>query len=109
MEQLGLEGEARARTTDPWTSHAAARSIPPDKLRASQRAVHECFMTYGPMWHDDLVETYEKRRDWKGWPRQSESGLRTRTKELRDAGYIEDTGETVQLPSGRQSKIWRAT
>jgi hypothetical protein len=109
MEQLNLAGEARARTTDPWTSHAAARSIPEDKLRDSQRAVLDAYRTWGPMHHDMMVENYEEARWRRGYPRQSESGLRTRTKELREAGYIEDTGKTVRLPSGRQSKVWRAT
>lgn len=110
MDQLSLDdaaSEARARTTDPWTSHAAAQSIPFEKLRESQKAVYDCFVTYGPMHHDALVHRYGSH--WKGWPRQSASGLRTRTKELLDAGFIEDTGETVRLPSGRQSKVWRAS
>jgi hypothetical protein len=108
MEQLNLAGEARARTTDPWTSHAAARSIPFDKLRASQKAVYDCFMTWGAMHHDMLIENYEEAKWRRGYPPQSESGIRTRTKELLEAGYIEDTGKTVRLPSGRKSKVWRA-
>ena len=111
-EQLSLDtvaSEARARTTDPWTSHAAAASITEEQLRESQRAVLECFRYYGKMHHELLVSTYGRFQFECGRRRQSESGLRTRTKELRDAGFIEDTGETVRLPSGRQSKVWRAT
>lgn len=105
-----VAARAVARTSDPWTSHAAARSITEEQLRDSQRAVLDAFRQYGALHHEALIELYEYARvnDGKPWPRQSESGLRTRTKELRDAGFIEDTGETIRLPSGRQSKVWRA-
>lgn len=114
-EQLDLFGgappadEAHARTTDPWTSHAAARSLTADRLRDTQAAVLDAFHRYGPMHHERLVLAYlEERWRW-GWPLQSVSGLRTRTSELVAAGYVEDTERTVRLPSGRQSKVWRAT
>ena len=104
-EQLSLDPQplAHARTGDPWTSHAAARSIEPAKLRESQQAVLAFFRKNGPMHHDHLT------RHYVGPPWQSQSGLRTRTKELVDLGLIQDTGRTVRLPSGRSSIIWEAT
>lgn len=109
-EQLSFDtaAQAHARTGDPWTSHAAAASITEDKLRDSQRAVLEAFRHNGAMHHERLVGLYDWQRHGHGWPMQSPSGLRTRTKELRDAGFIEDTGQTVLLPSRRHSKVWQA-
>lgn len=99
-------GQARARRDDPDTSHAAAASISPDELRASQRAVLDCFDRYGPM-HDELfVARYEEIRDAHGWPSQSVSGLRSRRDELVDGGLMIDTGRTVVLQSGRSGKVW---
>jgi hypothetical protein len=104
---IGDVDPARARPTDPWTSHAAARSIPLDKLRDSQRAVYECFRRHGPMHHQRLVTIYDYVRATTGWPLQAESGLRTRTHELVDKGLLENSGDVVVLPSHRKSIVWR--
>jgi hypothetical protein len=40
-------------------------------------------------------------------PRQSESGIRTRRKELVERGLVEDTGRRDILVSGRKSIIWK--
>tara|TARA_R110000824_G_C14828962_1_gene637645 strand:+ start:96 stop:491 length:396 start_codon:yes stop_codon:yes gene_type:complete len=94
--------KAHARRFDPRTSHDAARSLSPGKLRDSQRAVLSHFVKFGPMTDTDLVNIYV------GSP-QSRSGLRTRRKELTDRGLIEDTGARKKLPTGRNAIIWRAT
>lgn len=95
---------ARARESDPETSHAAADSITPDKLRASQRAVLNVLRLRGGKGTDEqIAESYTRG----SWPAQSPSGLRTRRKELVEAGLVEDSGERVTLPSGRDSIVWR--
>jgi hypothetical protein len=105
-EQLSLRDEAHARTTDPWTSHAAAASLSREDLRETQAAVLEAFRIQGPMHHEALIDLYEPKRWDMRWPQQSVSGLRTRTKELVDGGLLGDTGRVVILGSGRASKIW---
>ncbi len=100
--------QAHARTSDPWTSHAAARSITAEELRETQEAVLACFVRFGPMHHERLIERYAESYAEAAWPRQSVSGLRTRTKELVDADLVEDTGQFVRLPSGRRSIVWQA-
>ena len=94
--------EARARRSDPQTSHEAARSLSASKLRDSQKAVLSHFRKFGPMTDTDLINVYV------GAP-QSRSGLRTRRKELADHGLIEDTGVLKKLPTGRRAIVWRAT
>jgi hypothetical protein len=101
-----LPSEAHARTTDPGTSHAAAKSIDPDRLRETQEAVLACFREFNAMHHELLVETYESVYRDRGWPKQSVSGLRTRTSELCSAGLLRASGGTVTLQSGRQSIVW---
>ena len=98
---------AHARATDPRTSHEAAASITSDKIRASQDAVLRVLRRTGPICDAELVRVYQQRAaDWQ-LPSQSESGLRTRRKELSSKGLVEDSGEKVRLASGRQAIVWR--
>jgi len=92
---------AHARNTDPETSHAAARSHAPEKLRISQADVLRLFRRYGPMADGDLLLYADKEG-----VRQSPSGLRTRRKELVVRGRLRDTGQRVRLESGRRSIVW---
>src|SRR5690349_12580706 len=94
---------ARARTTDPATSHEAAASLPADKLRDSQQAVLN-LLRRGPGTDTDIEWRYGNH----GEPPQSSSGLRTRRKELVAKGLVEDSGDRVTMPSGRKAIIWRA-
>lgn len=98
-----LANDAYARRTDPWTSHAAARSITEDKLRESQLAVLYLLKRIGASTDEEIADAYS------GPPRQSPSGLRTRRKELVDAGYVCDTGDRKRLVSGRLSIVWDAS
>jgi hypothetical protein len=97
---------AVARRSDPWTSHAAAQSIPSEKLRASQKAVFDCFELHGSMHHDRLLELYQRDAFRYGWPRQSASGLRTRTHELVALRRLRKSDQVVTLESGRKSIVW---
>lgn len=93
---------ARARNTDPFTSHEAAARLPSEKIRLSQSAVWRFLRRHGPMTDSELVERYN------GDVLQSPSGLRTRRKELVQKGLVVDSGKTVVLPSGRKSIVWKA-
>jgi hypothetical protein len=99
----GLENKPsvpRARTTDPGTSHAAAKSVV--LITEKQQAVLRVFDVYGSMTDTELLERY---RDQVGLPQQSDSGIRTRRHELTERGHLAAVGETT-LPSGRRAIIW---
>jgi hypothetical protein len=49
-----------------------------------------------------------KHAEWIG-ATQSPSGLRTRRRELTDAGFVRFTGSFNVLRSGRRARIWEAT
>lgn len=102
---------ARARATDPWTSHAAAQSLLEDDLRESQRAVLYVLTRYAKKGIHDvgLIDLYEQVRDRDGLPMQSESGIRSRRAELVERGAVQRTGKTVVLESGRKALVWRPT
>lgn len=105
MDQLTLgsawpETTARARRTDPPTSHEAARSV--KDLRASQYAVLRCFFECGPMHDEMLVARYTG-------PPQTDSGLRTRRREIERLGLLQDSGKTATTRSGRATVVWQTT
>ena len=98
---------ARARTTDPAESHAAAASV--TGITAKQDALLACLRSAEkPLSDIEIGERYEAHQTASAWPQQSESGLRTRRSELVKLGYIEKAG-TTKLPSGRTAAIWRLT
>ena len=95
---------ARARTSDPDTSHAAAQSLTPETLRLSQAAVLDLLRGYPAGLTDQgLAQAYGN--GWPG-PAQSDSGLRTRRAELVRGGLVVDTGRRERLASGRQAVVW---
>ena len=94
------EPVARARRTDPETSHAAAASV--RNIRETQRVVLEELRRIGPTTHEVLVAHMATLPGY--W---TPSGVRTRCSELVAAGLIEPVGQTV-VKSGRRATIWAA-
>lgn len=97
-------GEARARNSDPGTSHAAAKSV--GDLRESQRAVLSMFETWGEMIDESLCERYSGAAEAGRIPPQEDSGIRTRRRELVDAGLLVDTGRKGKNDHGRDAILW---
>ena len=98
------------RRNDPWTSWAARLSI--DDVQPSQAAVLHVLHT------DDVAKTLEQIvlavRDvgnTKGWPRFTESRIRTAVKELmqHDPPLVFDTGHTARTRSGRVARLLQLT
>jgi hypothetical protein len=90
---------ARARVTDPITSHEAAESV--DQVTKTQEYILKCLRR--PRHDVALVEAYNNMRTA---PRASESGIRSRRAELVDRGLVVDTGRRVRLDSGRYAIVW---
>jgi hypothetical protein len=98
-----------ARTTDPETSHEAARSI--TGLRRSQRDVLRVLRSYGPMTDEQLVARYTalaKLKDSALRP-QSPSGIRTRRAELRADSLVRDSGTRATMTTGRRAIVWEVS
>lgn len=96
------ELKARARKSDPATSHAAASSV--KGIRFSQFAVLRALGKIKSGTDLDIADAYE--HEYGVIHPQSPSGLRTRRAELVDAGLVVDTGQRKRLPSGRQAVVW---
>lgn len=88
----------RARSTDPDTSHEAARRVTLN-IRATQQEVLSLFTRFGEMTDPELVETAKNLGS-----KQSESGLRTRRSELVDLGRLER--KTKVYRNGAHRYLW---
>jgi hypothetical protein len=132
IEQADLFGAARpsrlraaARSTDPATSHAAARTAHRE-ISLKQLSVLDCFrsveeadlrVTAPPntqgMIDEGLIRLYRSRREhierdaW--WPLQTDSGLRTRRSELVTLQYLRDSGRKYATAAGSPSIVWELT
>jgi hypothetical protein len=90
---------ARARKTDPETSHEAADSV--ENVTLTQEYILRALRK--PRNDSQLIEAY---RGYKTAPNASESGIRSRRAELVDSGLVDDSGKRVKMPSGRLSIVW---
>lgn len=90
---------ARARKTDPETSHEAAASV--SDLRRSQQEVLEAVRDLEHA-TDDEIFAYLNAKGVL----MSPSGARTRRKELVDAGLVRDSGFPGRTASGRRAIKW---
>lgn len=97
---------AHARSTDPETSHRAAAST--GDLRLSQGCILQLLRVFGPMTDEALCATYAKFGVQYEYPRQSDSGIRSRRAELVRLGLVEYTGEKLPISTGRLARVWGA-
>lgn len=93
---------ARARNTDPETSHQAAQSV--DVITLTQSFVMRVLRR--PRVDVELVEAYQAMSTA---PRASESGIRSRRAELVRLGWVRDSGRRKRLESGRMAIVWERT
>jgi hypothetical protein len=77
-----------------------------EKIRRSQQEVMKALRRVGPCDDTTLVNEMQSNERY-GW--QSESGIRTRRKELERQGMVVDTGVRVALDSGRMARVWDLT
>jgi hypothetical protein len=92
-----------ARTTDPVTSHMAAASLKTaDKVRTRVLGLMKGLIAST---HHELIATYRAMFE----DMTTDSSIRTRCKELVAAGYIENSGRMIKLPSGRSAIVWSIT
>lgn len=90
---------ARARITDPFTSHKAAESV--ENVTKTQGFIVQALKT--PRTDEELIMKY---RSYRYAPQASDSGIRTRRAELVAMGWVVDTGQRRTTQSGRQSIVW---
>jgi hypothetical protein len=92
---------AKARKTDPSTSHQAAASV--RNVTDTQKAILKALKR--GLTDNDLLVAY---RNLRKAPQASDSGIRSRRAELVAQELVADTGKRVKLPSGRNAIVWKA-
>lgn len=80
MQRDVFDSGARARSSDPETSHEAAQKV--TKLRASQARVLAMFKLYGDLYDKQLIEYLHDAERSAGLKPMSPSGVRSRRNEL---------------------------
>lgn len=96
------------RDGDPETSYAAAlkAAVGASKVRP---VVLDLVRELGPLTHDELIHAYNRRRVMTpDTPPASESGIRTRLKELTRAGFVEADSELGISNFNNAAKRWIA-
>lgn len=91
--------QAKARRSDPGTSHEAAASV--SGLTEAQGAVYALLSERQRS--DEQVYALLVAKDYPISP----SGARTRRSELVDMGLVEDSGEHYLTGAGRKTIVWR--
>lgn len=100
---------ARARKTDPETSHAAADSITPEGREASELEVLAILADASTPITAEQLESRHVQRAWQGQTGHAytASRLRTALKQLADDGHVERTLVEGRTKSGRRAATWR--
>lgn len=107
-----MTGPARARNTDPGTSHAAAAgaTVTAATVRARVFAILAGSQDAADgVTHDQLIALYRGYAHRLGWAPASDSGIRTRCNELWKAGDVERVEEVRGRSRFRRAALlWRA-
>lgn len=110
MSTATIESPARlaVRADDPDTSYEAAMkaALGASKVRP---VVLDLVREDGPLTHDELINWYRRLLAFEeGTPRASDSGIRTRLRELVKAGLIVEDAEEGHSLFGNRAKRWIA-
>jgi len=89
-----------ARSTDPQTSWEAANSVTRFSITKTRAAILRVLTNEGPLTDEQIAEQLADLSH------TSPSGLRTRRKELVNAGMVRDSGQRKKMSSGRSAIVW---
>jgi hypothetical protein len=93
----------RVRVTDPLTSFEAAVGIASD-LNDLQQKVLKVFQAHGSLTQHAAIEKFVEM-----FGKRADSTIRTRVKELVDAGLLKDSGWTATVAGGKRAIVWTLT
>ena len=107
MPASGMPPVAKARATDPETSHEAAASVA--RISDAQGFILKMLNTHGPLTDEKLWDLYHPADiQIYHFIHMSISGARSRRAELVKAGLVRDSGERRETRSGRKAIVWEA-
>ena len=100
-----LETVAKARRTDPQTSHDAADSV--KNITEVKALILKTLVV--PMTHNELVNLWltPAGNPRPGFCKSSPEAIRSRCADLVREGRVVDTGKRGKLASGRHAIVWK--
>lgn len=93
-----------ARYSDPSESHKAARSV--RSTGPTHRRIMSLFKDKPQMTDSEIKYQWQVREVRDDWPPISDSGLRTRRRELVTAGLLRDSKRRLTTDGGRTTAVW---
>lgn len=96
--------QAKARNTDPKTSHEAAASVALGDINQTQRAI-VALLTINQMTDDDLFDRFFQGAEKGYWKHASQQGVRSRRSELVKLGVVRAKAYT-KTKFGRTTTVW---
>jgi hypothetical protein len=96
---------AKARSTDPETSHEAGESI--RDVSITQATVLELFIEHTSLTDLQLEQVYNTEATKRSWKTQTPQSLRSRRSELVTKGHLEFSGAWGESPTGLRARIWK--
>jgi len=96
--------KARARKTDPATSHEAATSVSGEAMSETKKAIVN-LLSIQSMTDDELFMRYFQGAELGHWQHASQSGVRSRRSELVKSGVIRAKGFS-KTKFNRPTTIW---
>lgn len=99
-----MKTKARARKTDPKTSHEAAASIKLGDMSETQRAI-VALLTLKDMTDDELYLRFFQGAETGNWKHASQPGVRSRRAELVTKGVVRGKGY-AKTKFGRNCTVW---
>lgn len=106
---MSMDTRTLARATDPATSHSAAAEAAPRSATIRERVGLILWLHPEGMTHDGIIGEYRRQAARLGWKPASDSGIRTRVRELVADGEVVKVEDTAgRSRYGRTSVVWRA-
>jgi len=93
---------AKARNTDPQTSHDAADSV--RDISKTQQAILDVLINV-PMCDERLVSYWEFWQE--DFPKATPQSIRSRRAELVKMGLVEYAGYDERMTTGRYGRVWK--
>ncbi len=103
ISEINLPAVSKVRRRDPQTSFEAATAQTAEKSQRLYTAIYRV-LSRRSLTDDELIAALERSAPFSVTP----SGVRSRRKELVQAGWVHDTGLQRPSTAGKPSTVWEA-
>lgn len=101
VDQITVPSQTRVRSVSEGTSFQAAIAVTPEKAQRIYNQLMYFYQQSDGLTDDEMLERFKEFN-----LAHSPSGLRARRSELRDKGWVRDSGKKRPSNSGHSSIVW---